>query len=151
MTMKTTLKLPVGIENFEEIRNEGFYYVDKTALIRELLEDGGKVTLFTRPRRFGKSLNMNPHMRLAQCFFPGYFQPLKKTAVTAIFKKVFQHKYPVISVTLKDINARDYTAAKTMLKNVIGNEALRFGFLEASDRLSEGEREQYRKMVAIGG
>lgn len=151
MTMKTTLKLPVGIENFEEIRNEGFYYVDKTALIRELLEDGGKVTLFTRPRRFGKSLNMN----MLKYFFEygcdgSLFEELEIAGEKALCE-AHMGKYPVISVTLKDINARDYTAAKTMLKNVIGNEALRFGFLEASDRLSEGEREQYRKMVAIGG
>ena len=63
--MKTVLKLPIGIENFEEMRTEGFYYVDKTGLITELLNNWGKVNLFTRPRRFGKSLNMN----MLQYFF----------------------------------------------------------------------------------
>ena len=150
MTTQTTLKLPVGIENFEKIREEGFYYVDKTALIRELLDNWGEVTLFTRPERFGKSLNMS----MLKSFFEygcdsRLFEGLKIAGEKALCE-TYLGKYPVISITLKDINARDYTAAKNMLKAVIGDEALRFGFLKTSDRLSGDEKEQYDKMVTIG-
>ena len=151
MTMKTTLKLPIGIENFEKIRGEGYYYVDKTGLIRELLGNGGEVTLFTRPRRFGKSLNMS----MLRYFFEygcdsRIFEGLEIAGERELCE-AHMGKYPVISITLKDINARDYTAAKTMLKYVIGNEALRFGFLKESNRLSGEEKEQYGRLVAIGG
>ncbi len=148
--MKKTLKLPVGIENFEDIRTEGFYYVDKTALIRELLADWGKVNLFTRPRRFGKSLNMN----MLKCFFEyGCDRRIFDGLDIAGEKELCDTcmgKFPVISVTLKDINARDFTGAKNMLKAVIGDEAMKFDFLKQSDRLSAGEKDQYDKMVMIG-
>lgn len=151
MTTKTTLKLPIGVENFEKIRGEGYYYVDKTGLIRELLGNGGEVTLFTRPRRFGKSLNMS----MLKSFFEygcdsRLFEGLEIAGERELCE-AHMGKYPVISITLKDINARDYTAAKTMLKYVIGDEALRFGFLKESDRLSGEEKEQYSRLVAIGG
>ena len=151
MTTKTTLKLPIGVENFEKIRGEGYYYVDKTGLIREFLGNGGEVTLFTRPRRFGKSLNMS----MLRYFFEygcdsRIFEGLEIAGERELCE-AHMGKYPVISITLKDINARDYTAAKTMLKYVIGDEALRFGFLKESHRLSGEEKEQYGKLVAIGG
>ena len=90
-------KLPIGIENFEEIRTKGFYYVDKTGLIKELLENWGKVTLFTRPRRFGKSLNMS----MLKSFFeigtgPALFDGLKITEEKELCKK-YMGKFPVIS------------------------------------------------------
>lgn len=148
--MKTTLKLPIGIENFEKIRTEGFYYVDKTALIRELLDNWGEVNLFTRPRRFGKSLNM----KMLKCFFEyGCDSRLFDGLVIAGEKELcetYMGRFPVISITLKDINARDYAGAKNTLKAVIGDEALRFGFLKESDRISVDDKEQYSKLVTIG-
>lgn len=148
--MKKTVKLPIGIENFEEIRTEGFYYMDKTALIRELLDDWGKVNLFTRPRRFGKSLNMS----MLKYFFEygcdsRLFDGLEIAGERELCE-TYMGRFPVISITLKDINARDYAGAQNMLKSVIGNEALRFGFLKESDRLSADEREQYSKLIMIG-
>lgn len=98
-------KLPIGIEDFQEIRTEGFYYVDKTEMIRELLENWAKVNLFTRPRRFGKSLNMS----MLKYFFDlntdkSIFDGLKISEATALCEE-YMGKFPVISVSLKGINA----------------------------------------------
>ncbi|MDE7327219.1 MAG: ATP-binding protein, partial [Lachnospiraceae bacterium] len=148
--MDTKKKLPVGIEDFEEIRKRGFYYVDKTGLITELLENWGKVNLFTRPRRFGKSLNMS----MLQYFF-GYgcgtelFEGLKITEQRELCQK-YMGKFPVVSITLKDICAVNYETARAMLCAVIGNEAMRFQFLLGSGHLSEQEKDQYRKLIHVG-
>lgn len=145
-----TVKLPIGIENFYEIRTEDFYYVDKTDMIRELLDNRGKVTLFTRPRRFGKSLNMN----MLQYFFEygcdkELFRGLNISREEKYCKK-YMGKFPVISVTLKDTGALDYETAKNMIRSVIGNEAMRFRFLLDSEKLAEEEKEQYRMMIKSG-
>ncbi len=143
-------KLPVGIEDFEEIRRKGFYYVDKTGLIGELLENWGKVNLFTRPRRFGKSLNMS----MLQYFF-GYgcdaklFEGLKIAGESELCQK-YMGKFPVVSITLKDICAADYKTARAMLCAIIGNEAMRFQFLLESMYLSGQEKDQYRKLIHVG-
>lgn len=148
--MDKKVKLPIGIENFEEIRTEGFYYVDKTGLITELLSNWGKVNLFTRPRRFGKSLNMS----MLKYFF-GYgcdsrlFDGLEIAREKELCEK-YMGKFPVISISLKGVNAMDYKTARGMLCSVIGNEALRFHFLLESDKLSEGDKTQYSRLITMG-
>lgn len=122
-------KLPVGIENFEEFTTENFYYVDKTLFIAELLQNWGKVNLFTRPRRFGKSLNMS----MLKCFFeigsaPALFDGLKIMEEKELCEK-YMGKFPVISISLKSVDGLRYEAAVAALRTVIGNEAMKFGFL----------------------
>ena len=107
-------KLPIGIENFAELQKEDFYYIDKTVLIKELLTGQAKVTLFTRPRRFGKSLNMS----MLKYFFElgtdkKLFSKLKISAETALCEE-YMGKYPVISVSLKGMNAGNYEKALEM-------------------------------------
>lgn len=142
-------KLPIGVENFEEIRTRGFYYVDKTGLIKELLEKGGKVNLFTRPRRFGKSLNMS----MLKYFFrhgceSGLFEGLAISREKSHCEE-YMGKCPVISITLKGVDAGNYIAARSMLCFVIGNEAMNFSFLAESSRLTEGEVRQYGQLVNV--
>ena len=149
-TMKDFKKrLPVGIESFEKIRSEGFYYVDKTAMIRDLLLDWGEVNLFTRPRRFGKSLNMS----MLKSFLEigcnkALFDGLEISGQTELCEE-YMGKFPVISISLKSINGADYTSARNLLCSVIGKEALRFSFLLESDRLMEQEKEMYRKLIYV--
>lgn len=140
-------KLPVGIEKFEEIRREGFYYVDKTTMIRDLLRKWGKVNLFTRPRRFGKSLNMS----MLKAFFEigcdkTLFDGLAISGEQDLCEK-YMGKFPVISVSLKGVNGADYETARALLCSVIGNEAARFRFLLETDRISELEKELYRQLL----
>ena len=147
--MKSVVKLPIGIENFEEIRTEGFYYVDKTGMIAELLNNWSKVNLFTRPRRFGKSLNMN----MLKYFFsygcnPELFYGLSISAKKELCKK-YMGKFPVISITLKSVDAPEFHDAKEALCSVIGNEALRFRTLLESDRLSEADKIQYSQLIHL--
>ena len=142
-------KLPVGIESFEKIRREGFYYVDKTAMLRDLLRQWGEVNLFTRPRRFGKSLNMS----MLKAFLElgcdrTLFEGLEISKETALCEK-YMGQFPVISISLKGIGASDFETARALMCSVIGNEALRFLFLLDSDRLSEQEKEMYRKLVRV--
>ncbi|MEZ3477179.1 MAG: ATP-binding protein [Lachnospiraceae bacterium] len=143
--MKT--RLPMGIESFKEIRRQKFYYVDKTALIRELLENWGKVTLFTRPRRFGKTLNMS----MLKCFFEigsdkALFDGLEISRETQLCEE-YQGKFPVISITLKGATGRTFDEAKNMLRRLIGKEAQRFQFLMESDKLTELEHQQYKTLI----
>lgn len=140
-------KLPVGIEDFEKIRREGFYYVDKTTMIRDLLRKWGKVNLFTRPRRFGKSLNMS----MLKAFFEigcdkTLFDGLAISGEQDLCEK-YMGKFPVISVSLKGVNGADYETARALLCSVIGNEAARFRFLLETDRISELEKELYRQLL----
>ena len=145
MEMKT--RLPMGIESFKEIRRQKFYYVDKTALIRELLENWGKVTLFTRPRRFGKTLNMS----MLKCFFEigsdkALFDGLEISREAQLCEE-YQGKFPVISITLKGATGRTFDEAKNMLRRLIGKEAQRFQFLMESDKLTELEHQQYKALI----
>ncbi len=142
-------RLPMGIESFKEIRRQKFYYVDKTALIRELLENWGKVTLFTRPRRFGKTLNMS----MLKCFFEigsdkALFDGLEISRETQLCEE-YQGKFPVISITLKGATGRTFDEAKSMLRNIIGTEAMRFQFLMQSENLTQIERKQYEKLLVL--
>ena len=140
-------KLPVGVEDFEKIRREGFYYVDKTTMIRDLLRKWGEVNLFTRPRRFGKSLNMS----MLKAFFEigcdkTLFDGLAISGEQDLCEK-YMGKFPVISVSLKGVNGADYATARALLCSVIGNEAARFRFLLETDRISELEKELYRQLL----
>ena len=142
-------KLPMGIENFEEMRTLGYYYIDKTGFIKELLENLGKVNLFTRPRRFGKTLNMS---MLKYFFGTGsdrtIFDGLQISEEKELCEE-YMGKFPVISITLKGVGGRQFDGAKGMLRSVIGNEAMRFQFLMQSDSLTEIERKRYGKLVEL--
>lgn len=129
-------KLPVGIENFEEIRKEGFYYIDKTGLIRDLLNNWGKVNLFTRPRRFGKTLNMS----MLKCFFEigavkNLFDGLAISQETAMCEE-YMGKYPVIFISLKGVDGLNFEEARKCMIEVVGKEAESFQFLRDSECLS---------------
>lgn len=143
-------KLPIGIEAFDEICSEGFYYVDKTGLIRDFLDAWGKVNLFTRPRRFGKSLNMS----MFKSFFEigcnkALFDGLEIAKETELCN-TYMGRYPVISITLKGINGADYPTARSLMCSVIGNEALRFyDLLINSDQLNEIEKKQYKQLIKV--
>ena len=147
--MGNTLKLPVGIENFEEIRKNRFYYIDKTRFIEQLVTAGGKVTLFTRPRRFGKTLNMS----MLRCFFEigadaSLFEGLY-IAENRVLCKEHMGKYPVIFLSLKSVEGRTFEDAGYRMMELIGMEAERFGFLAESEYLSENERNRYKAMVSL--
>ena len=147
--MANSLKLPVGIENFEEIRKLGFYYVDKTKLIEQLLSDWSKVTLFTRPRRFGKTLNMS---MLRAFFEAGTDATLFDGLYIAENKEIceqYMGKYPVIFLSLKSVEGLSYEEARYRITELIGREAQRFSFLPESDKLSDNEKEQYKAIVAL--
>ena len=142
-------KLPVGIENFEEFSSEDFYYVDKTLFIKELLQNWGKVNLFTRPRRFGKTLNMN----MLKCFFevggnPALFEGLKISQEKSLCEE-YMGKFPVISISLKSVDGLDFQTATAALRRVIGNEALRFKFLSESRQLAHDDKELYSGLVTV--
>lgn len=141
--------LPMGIENFEDIRNEDFYYVDKTGLIRDLLENRSYVSLFTRPRRFGKTLNMS---MLKYFFETGsdhtLFDGLAISTETELCSR-YQGKFPVISISLKNAEGSTIEKAKKKFRSVIGSEAVRFSFLSDSGRLNETERQQFAKLIKL--
>lgn len=134
-------KLPIGIENFEEMRREDFYYVDKSHVIEQLLTQWGKVNLFTRPRRFGKSLNMS----MLQSFFEigkdkTLFDGLRISDNQELCEK-YQRKFPVVSVSLKGINGATYEEARRFLIKTINEEARRLSVLSDSTELDETDHE----------
>ena len=134
-------KLPIGIENFEEMRREDFYYVDKSHVIEHLLTQWGKVNLFTRPRRFGKSLNMS----MLQSFFEigkdkTLFDGLRISDNQELCEK-YQGKFPVVSVSLKGINGATYEEARRFLIKIINEEARRLSVLSDSTELDETDHE----------
>ena len=125
MVRNEKLKLPVGIDGFEKIRRNGFYYIDKTKLIEQLFLNWGEVNLITRPRRFGKSLNMN----MLKSFFEtgsdaSLFDGLKISENKEVCEK-YMGQFPVISISLKGVEGLNYQEACVNLKKVIGTEALR--------------------------
>ena len=144
MTMK---KLPVGIENFEEIRTQDFYYVDKTGLIVDLLANWGKVNLFTRPRRFGKTLNMS----MLKCFFEIGGDKSIFDGLTVSQEKelcdTYMGKYPVVFVTLKSVDGLTFEDAYKMLCEIIRQEVFRLQFLVDSDALTEDEKQPLRNIM----
>lgn len=142
-------KLPVGLENFQEIQKSGFYYVDKTKLIEQLLENWSKVNLFTRPRRFGKTLNMS---MLKSFFEIGADRTLFDGLYISRNQKLceeYMGKYPVIFLSLKGIDGLSFEAAKYRLTELIGVEAERFAFLADSEKLTENERSKYRAIIHL--
>ena len=142
-------KLPIGIDNFEKIITEGFYYVDKTMLIKELLLNWGEVNLFTRPRRFGKTLNMS----MLQSFFDisnntHIFDGLQIAQEQELCDE-YMGQFPVISISLKDVTGLTFEAAYASMRNVIGVEALRFQYLADSTILSSEERKLYTQLINV--
>lgn len=140
-------KLPVGIENFADLISEDFYFVDKTGFIMELLHGWGEVNIFTRPRRFGKSLNMS----MLKTFFETgcdkrLFEGLRIAEETELCK-AYMGKFPVISISLKDVDGLTFESACAAMRYVIGKEALRFQFLQESSRLTKKEKELYAQMI----
>ena len=147
--MTEALKLPVGIEDFAEIRQAGFYYVDKTKFIEQLLDGWGKVNLFTRPRRFGKTLNMS---MLRYFFEIGADASLFDGLQIAKNKKLceeYQGKYPVIFFSFKNVEGLTFADAQYRLAELIAGEAERFAFLAQSDKLTENERSLYCGLTAV--
>lgn len=142
-------RLPVGIERFEEFASQDFYYVDKTGFIIDLLNNWGKVNLFTRPRRFGKSLNMS----MLKAFFEmgcekALFEGLKISQERELCEQ-YMGQFPVISITLKGVGGRSFETACHALRSIIGVEARRFSFLLESSRLTDDEKEMYRALVNV--
>ena len=147
---KMRKKLPIGLDGFEKIRTNDFYYVDKTLFIKELLQNWGEVNLFTRPRRFGKTLNMS----MLKSFFetgsnPDLFAGLKIAQEKELCEK-YMGKFPVISISLKSVNGLSFESASVALRTVIGNEAGRFRFLRNSDRLTDDEKAAYAQLTEVG-
>ena len=149
--METTLRLPVGVESFETIRRENYFYIDKTALIEQLLEAGGMVSLFTRPRRFGKTLNMS----MLRCFFetgrdPALFGGLA-IAENQSLCDAYLGKFPVIFLTLKDVDGLSFDAAKYQLVELIGKEARRHEDLRNSAKLDETDKAAFAALTDFSG
>ena len=147
--MDEFLKLPVGIDNFEKIRRNGFYYVDKTSLIEQLFSNWGEVNLFTRPRRFGKTLNMS----MLKYFFEigtdrSLFDGLHICANEKICSE-HMGKYPVIFLSLKNAEGLNFDTAKYQMVELIAREAERFSFLAKDTNLSDRDREKYRVLTAF--
>ena len=147
--MEIRKKLPIGIEEFKKIQEENFYYIDKTGLIEELLNNWGEVNLFTRPRRFGKSLNMS----MLKCFFEAgenqeIFHGLKIASQKELCDK-YMGNFPVISISLKGVSGNSFKTARSMMCSVVGKEALRFRYLLESERLSSEEKQMYRQLITI--
>ena len=142
-------KLPIGIDGFEKIRTNDFYYADKTLFMKELLQNWGEVNLFTRPRRFGKTLNMS----MLKCFFevgsdPALFDGLRITQETALCEK-YMGKFPVISISLKSVDGLNFQAASAALRTVIGDEAGRFRFLRESAKLDADDKNSYNQLINV--
>ncbi len=145
--MKNKKKLPIGTEFFREFKRDGFYYVDKTGFIRELINSRGRINLITRPRRFGKSLNMD----MLKTFFEigtdtELFDGLEITKETALCGQ-YMGKYPVIAISLKDVEGMEFETAYDMLGSAVGEEARRFTFLLESDRLSDFEKKRLERLM----
>ena len=145
--MAEFIKLPVGIENFEKIRRDGFYYVDKTGLIEQLLNNWGEVNLFTRPRRFGKTLNMS----MLKCFFEiGTDQSLFDGLYISKNQDLcdaYMGKYPVISISLKGVNADSYENARSLLKRIVMEEAKMHRIIMSGNRLDDIDKAEYMSLV----
>ena len=147
--MGRKIKLPVGIEDFKEIRQEEFYYIDKTKLLEQLLEKWGKVNLFTRPRRFGKTLNMS---MLRYFFEIGTDESLFDGLYIKNNKKIceeYMGKFPVIFISLKNVEGLDFETALYRFVEIIGREAERYYFLLDSEKLTVNEKERYKTLIRL--
>ena len=142
-------KLPIGIDSFEKLRTNDFYYVDKTGFIADLLRDWGEVNLFTRPRRFGKTLNMS----MLKCFFEigtdkSMFDGLKIAENQELCAE-YQGQFPVIFISLKSVDGLTFASAVAALRTVIGDEAGRFRFLAQSNQLDANDKKLYHALTAV--
>ena len=147
MNHSETKMLPVGIESFEEIRTDGYYYIDKTGMLKDLLTKRSKVTLFTRPRRFGKSLNMS----MLKSFFEigsddSLFDGLAISQEKDLCEK-YMGKFPVVSVSLKGIHGEDYPIARSLAVKAVNEEARRLEYLLKSENLSENDKELFSLLL----
>ena len=147
--MRNRKKLPIGLDSFEKIIRHNFYYVYKTEMITELLHNWGEVNLFTRPRRFGKSLNMN----MLQSFLEigcdkSLFNGLKVSREKELCEE-YMGKFPVISLTLKNVEGLNFESARKSLKNTLGMEAWRLSALAESSRLTEEEKNSYKALTVV--
>ena len=147
--MSKMLKLPIDIENFQEMRQSGFYYVDKTKLIEQLLERWGKVNLFTRPRRFGKTLNMSMlryffEIDTDKKLFDGLYISYNEKLC-----EEYMGKYPVIFISLKNVEGLSFEEAQYQLVELIGMEAERFHFILEKERLTDNEKKKYRALIEL--
>ena len=145
--MQRYKQLPVGIESFKELRQENFYYIDKTRLIEKLLDNWGKANLFTRPRRFGKTLNMS----MLESFFSidtdlELFEGLYISERKDLCEE-YMGKFPVLSVSLKNIDAADYETARAMTVKIINLEARRLQFLMQSKKLTAFDKEEFTRLL----
>ena len=146
---KVRKKLPIGIDSFEKLRTNDFYYVDKTGFIADLLRDWGEVNLFTRPRRFGKTLNMS----MLKCFFEigtdkSLFDGLKIAENKELCAE-YQGQFPVIFISLKSVDGLTFASAVAALRTVIGDETGRFRFLAQSNRLDANDKKLYHALTAV--
>lgn len=143
------LKLPVGIEDFQEIRRNGFYYIDKTGLIEQLLDSWGKVNLFTRPCRFGKSLNMS----MLRYFFEIGTDKTLFDGLHILQRKdlcdEYMGRFPVVFLTLKGVDGLTFEKATNKLIRIVALEAERFIFLKNSDKLTDNEKQRYCALVKM--
>ena len=140
-------KLPIGIENFTKLQSEDFYYVDKTMLIKELLDNWAEVNLFTRPRRFGKTLNMS----MLKAFFEisddkKCFENTKISREVSLCER-YMGRFPVIFVSLKSVSAETYEKACEMAAQIINGEARRFQYFFNSDRLTEYDKDAFKALL----
>lgn len=139
--------LPVGFENFSQIRNENFYYIDKTAIIKDLIQNRSLVTLFTRPRRFGKTLTMD----MLKTFFEiggskAEFEGLEISKETELCEQ-YMGKFPVISISLKSVSANDYETACGLMGNIITEEARRLQWLMDSEKITKYDKALLERML----
>lgn len=146
--LKQLKKLPVGIENFREIRQDNFYYVDKTKLIEQLLTQWGKVNLFTRPRRFGKSLNMS----MLKAFFEAgteleLFDGLYISGNRELCEN-YMGRFPVISISLKGINAEDFDGAYRLLVRMVNAETRRLWQLLKKRELDDIDKRMFDELLS---
>ena len=140
-------KLPVGIDSFEKLRREAFYYVDKTGLIIDLLNNWGEVNLFTRPRRFGKTLNMS----MLKSFFEigadrTLFDGLAISRETALCE-AYMGRFPVVFVSLKGVDGLTFEEAYGMLRRILRSEFSRLGFLKQSERIAEDDKRPFERFL----
>lgn len=147
--MAENMKLPIGIDDFKKMREENFFYIDKTRLLEQLLDQWAEVNLFTRPRRFGKTLNMS---MLRYFFEVGTDKTLFDGLYISQNKKLceeYMGKFPVIFLSLKNVEGLTFEDARERLMELIGSEAERFHFLLDSDKLTEEDRCRYRALSAL--
>lgn len=147
--MTEHLKLPIGIDSFEKIRKENFYYIDKTKLIEQLLQNWSKVNLFTRPRRFGKTLNMSMIKSFFEIgtdkrLFDGLYISSKKELC-----EEYMGKYPVIFLSLKGVEGLTFEEARDSLCELITSEVRRFKLLLNSALLDNDEKNLYHELVSL--